>query len=229
MGSVTTVRRVQRKQAAIVGSVLLLHGAGLWGLQSGLLQRPVEMLVPVEVISNWVEPSKPKVEPPPPKAPAPAPLAPTPQPVQRAPQPMPVAVADNTPAPVNAPTGTAQVQAPPPPLNTLIGTPVAAAPVAPAAPVRVELPSSDAEYLHNPKPEYPALSKRRGEQGKVVVNVLIGVDGAAQKAEIKLSSGFERLDQAALATVRAWRYVPGKRGGVPEPMWFAVPLNFVLE
>jgi periplasmic protein TonB len=93
----------------------------------------------------------------------------------------------------------------------------------------VELPSSDAQYLQNPKPPYPAISKRLGEQGKVVLRVLIGTDGTAQRAEIQQSSGFERLDQAALATVLRWHYVPGKRGGVAEAMWFNVPINFVLE
>jgi protein TonB len=73
------------------------------------------------------------------------------------------------------------------------------------------------------------LSVRRGEQGQVVLNVLIGVDGKAQKAVVAQSSGFERLDAAALATVQRWRYVPGKRGGVPEAMWFKVPLAFVLD
>jgi len=59
--------------------------------------------------------------------------------------------------------------------------------------------------------------------------VLIGTDGAAQNAEIRQSSGFERLDQAALRTALKWRYVPGKRNGAPEAMWFNVPINFVLE
>lgn len=99
----------------------------------------------------------------------------------------------------------------------------------PPAPARVELPSSDADYLNNPKPVYPPLSKRLGEQGKVVVRVLIGLDGQAQKAEIRTSSGYDRLDQAALSTVLRWRYVPGKRSGVPEAMWFNVPIHFVLE
>jgi protein TonB len=93
----------------------------------------------------------------------------------------------------------------------------------------VELPSSSAEYLQNPRPEYPRVSRLRGEQGRVVVHVLIGIDGRAQKAEILNSSGFQRLDQVALTTVLAWRYVPGKRAGVPEAMWFSVPLNFVLD
>ena len=104
-----------------------------------------------------------------------------------------------------------------------------AAPVAPPPPPKVELPSSDADYLQNPKPAYPAISKRLGEQGKVVIRVLIGVDGTAQRAEIRQSSGYDRLDQAALSTVQRWRYVPGKRGGVAEAMWFNVPINFVLE
>jgi protein TonB len=93
----------------------------------------------------------------------------------------------------------------------------------------VELPSTVADYLNNPKPRYPLLSKRAGEQGRVLVHVLIGADGLAQQADVKTSSGFERLDQAALTTVLKWRYVPGKRGGVAEAMWFNVPINFVLE
>ncbi|MYZ54187.1 energy transducer TonB, partial [Malikia spinosa] len=97
------------------------------------------------------------------------------------------------------------------------------------APARVELPSSSADYLNNPRPAYPGLSKRLGEEGKVVLRVLIEADGSASKAEIRSSSGYDRLDQAALQTVLRWRYLPGKRGGVAEAMWFNVPINFVLE
>ena len=93
----------------------------------------------------------------------------------------------------------------------------------------VELPSSDAEYLQNPKPAYPALSKRLGEQGLVQVRVLIGADGLVQQAEIQQSSSFDRLDQTALATVLKWRFIPGKRGGKPEAMWYTVPVAFVLK
>lgn len=88
----------------------------------------------------------------------------------------------------------------------------------PPAPAAVELPSSDADYLQNPKPAYPPLSKRLGEQGKVVVRVPIGVDGIAKSAELRQSSSVERLDRAALNTVLQWRYVPGKRAGVAEDM-----------
>jgi protein TonB len=93
----------------------------------------------------------------------------------------------------------------------------------------VELPSSSADYLNNPRPPYPALSKRMGEQGKVVVRVFIETNGTASKAEVRTSSGFDRLDQTAVQTVLRWRYVPGKRNGVAEAMWFNIPINFVLE
>jgi protein TonB len=73
------------------------------------------------------------------------------------------------------------------------------------------------------------MSNRLGETGTVVVRVLIGADGTAQKAEIQRSSGFARLDKAALDAVLGWRYVPGKRGGVPEAMWYTVPIKWGLE
>lgn len=213
------------RNVVIASSVVLFHVAALWALQTGLLRRAVELIVPAEVLVEFMAPPAAKVVPPTPAPPKPAPLkqavAPAPVPLKSM-APQPLAIADPTPSP-NAPVGVIEVPT--------VVAPQAAAPVAaaPPAPARVELPSSDADYLQNPKPPYPALSKRLGEQGKVVVRVLIGVDGTAQKAEIKQSSGFERLDQAALGTVMRWRYVPGKRAGVPEAMWFNVPINFVLE
>ena len=222
----------RRQTLVIVASVLLLHVLALWGLQSGLLQRAAqaveEIVVPATVITEAAVAPHP-APPPQPKAAAHVPrvAAPTPTPTA-APVPAPVApraavattplaVADSSPS-SNAPQAVVQAAAAAP-----------AAVTAPAAPARVELPSSDADYLHNPKSEYPRISRQRNEQGRVLVSVLIGTDGTAQKAEIKVSSGYERLDQAALATVKSWRYVPGKRGGVPEAMWFNVPINFVLE
>jgi len=97
------------------------------------------------------------------------------------------------------------------------------------APVALELPSTEADYWHNPKPAYPSLSRRLGEQGKVLVRVFIDASGQPQQAEVKQSSGFERLDQTALNTVLKWRYLPGKRNGTPEAMWLQVPLEFRLE
>lgn len=93
----------------------------------------------------------------------------------------------------------------------------------------MQLPSSNAEYLQNPKPAYPAISKRLGEQGRTVVRVLIGVDGLPKQASIRTSSGYERLDEAARTAVMSWRYVPGKRNGVVEAMEFNVPVDWILK
>lgn len=73
------------------------------------------------------------------------------------------------------------------------------------------------------------MSRRLGEQGTVVVKVMITTEGRAEKAEIRTSSGYRRLDETALETVLRWRYVPGTRNGVAEAMWFNVPIRFVLD
>ena len=217
------------RNAVIVGSVVMLHVAGLWALQSGLLRRAAEVIVPAELLSEFIAPPAPKVAPPaPPALPAPPPPRPAPRVQAPRPAPMPVAIADPTPAP-NAPVGITTPQPPAPPIEAPVAPPAPPAPPAPSAPARIDMPSSDAAYLNNPKPGYPAISNRMGEQGKVVLRVLIGTDGLPQQVEIKQSSGFDRLDRQAQEAVMRWRFVPGKRNGVPEAMWNLVPINFVLQ
>jgi len=219
------------RNAVIAGSVVVLHVAGLWALQSGLVRKTAEIIIPAEVLSEFIAPPAPPAPPVPPAPPPPKPAPAPPKPVAPKPRPapMPVAVPDPTPAPA-APTGVVEPQPPAPPAAAApVAAPAApAAPPAPAAP-SIELPSSDASYLNNPKPVYPAVSKRLGEQGKVMLRVLIGTDGLPQKVEVKQSSGFERLDRQAIDAVMRWRFVPGKRNGVPEAMWNLVPINFVLQ
>jgi len=213
-----------RHHLLIAGCVVLFHLGALWALQTGLLQRAVAVMVPVQLLSEFIASPRPNVAPPSPPVPKPV-TPPVRHQTAALPPPMPLAITDPTPAP-QAPVGVVQQ----PVALASMRTPVAATlgPPVPPSP-QVELPSSDADYLQNPTPAYPAHSRRLGEQGKAIVRVLIGVDGRAQKAEIRQSSGYERLDLAALATVQRWRYVPGKRGGIPESMWFSVPINFVLE
>ena len=54
-------------------------------------------------------------------------------------------------------------------------------------------------------------------------------DGLPQRADIAKSSGYDRLDQAAISSVMRWKFVPGKRNGVPTAMSYNVPFNWVLE
>lgn len=234
-------------------SVVLLHLGALWALHTGLLHRLADIVIPAQVLIE-ISPvpsdapdtqAEPQVK---------LQVKLQAQLPQKSIQKMPLAHVESTPiapktvapstpitsslAPVEAQTAPLSTSAPstlaspatttniPSTPNTLASTPAAMASVAPP---KVELPSSDADYLNNPKPHYPLMSKRLGEQGKVVVRTLIGADGTAQQAEISHSSGFERLDQAALATALRWRYVPGKRAGVAQAMWFNVPFQFLLE
>lgn len=218
-----------RQRLVVVASVVLLHALALWTLQAGLLQRVLqglpEMVVPVAVLVP--EPSKPvpvvarvPVKPAVPhvkqtaQPPLNAPPVPAVQTNSPAPAPQPLAVADAT-ATANAPTGVAVAQQP-------VAAPLAAAPTAP----KVDLPSSDADYLHNPQPVYPAASERRREYGRVLLAVVVDAEGHAKSVSVKISSGFERLDQAALKAVTGWSFVPGKRNGVPTEMAVEVPIRF---
>jgi protein TonB len=90
-------------------------------------------------------------------------------------------------------------------------------------------PVFNADYLVNPPPPYPTLSRRKGEEGRVVLRVLVNAAGTAQTVEIRASSGHERLDMAARDTVRRWKFVPARRGAEPVPAWVLVPISFRLE
>jgi len=86
-----------------------------------------------------------------------------------------------------------------------------------------------ADYASDPPPTYPALARRREQQGTVTVRVLVGADGAVERAELAESSGFDALDDAALQTVRSrWRFVPARHDGVAVESWVLVPIRFAL-
>ena len=87
----------------------------------------------------------------------------------------------------------------------------------------------DADYLLNPAPPYPPMSRRMGEEGRVILRVRVSAAGKAEQVDIRTSSGSARLDESARKTVRAWRFVPAKRGGIPVDSWVLVPIHFRLE
>lgn len=86
-----------------------------------------------------------------------------------------------------------------------------------------------AAYLNNPKPEYPTISRRLQETGKVLLRVHVDTSGMATQVEIRNSSGFPRLDNAAVKAVWQWRFVPAKRGETTVAAWVLIPLNFELN
>ena len=81
------------------------------------------------------------------------------------------------------------------------------------------------------KPAYPEESRlgMRGEEGTVILAVAVGVDGKREKIRIVKSSGFSRLDQAAVAALESATFVPATRGGKPVPMEKKIAFTFRLE
>jgi protein TonB len=165
------------------------------------------------------------LEPRPPEPPAARPEPPKPPP--RAARPV------ARPEPVPPPVMTAAPEAPAPDSTFSVPPQPPAPPVEPAprpAPAAAVSPARfDADYLHNPRPAYPVLSRRLGEEGRVVLNVRVLADGSPGRVEVQASSGYPRLDQAALEAVSRWRFVPAKRGEEPLDASVLVPLNFRLD
>ena len=104
----------------------------------------------------------------------------------------------------------AQPPAPPAP-PAPAPAPVAAAPKAPAGPA--EVGDLGARILSFSPPSYPLESRRNMEEGTVTLALLVGTDGRVVEISVAGSSGFARLDKAALEAVRKWRWTPMMRGG----------------
>jgi len=131
------------------------------------------------------------------------------------------------PPPLELPSETAISEPPAPPEPAPV---VATAPSEPPAPpAQIVLPRFDADYLQNPPPVYPLMSRRAGEQGRVMLRVVVRSDGTPQSVEVRNSSGWQRLDEAALDAVRRWRFVPARQGNTPISAAVIVPIVFSLE
>ncbi len=195
------------------GVVLALHAAGMVALAVWDMSQPESVIMQalsvrlLEPEAPKVVEAKPRVEPP--KA---APKVPEP------PRQLLAAAADAPTAPAAMAVALQPVVAP-----------RAEAASAPAAAPAVTSARFDADYLQNPKPTYPPMSRRLNEEGKVLLRVHVGADGNALEVEVKQSSGFPRLDAAARSAVSRWRFVPARRGSDAVDAWVAVPIVFSLE
>ena len=110
-------------------------------------------------------------------------------------------------------------------------TPVAAAAAVPVLPPSPPTPAAETRpsipaYAHNPAPDYPQSARWEGEEGTVVLRVLINAAGLPEKTTIARSSGYISLDRAAEKAVQHWRFIPGTRDGKPVAMQVEVPIRF---
>ena len=205
-------------------TIVLLHAAFFWALQSGLTHQATQA-APKEIIVSFITPDK-----------APQPTPPTPQPAP----PKTVAVVKknispprSTPVINHTPSITA-IAAPTPPLQpSQYEEPAVAAlapvPVATAAPAQPRTITSGVEYLQPPDVKYPTLSKRMGEEGKLVIRVLISEKGCAELVEVQKSSGSSRLDEAAKQAVMRALFKPYMEDGKALSVFAIVPINFQLS
>ncbi|CAB1369551.1 energy transducer TonB [Denitratisoma oestradiolicum] len=189
-----------------IGLVVLLHIGIGYALLTGLHRAVVDVIrdpFDVNIIEDAKKPPPDKPPPPPPKN-----LPPPPPPPQ---VPMPeVALPAATVSSGPTITVATKQEAPPPPVASVRVPPVVSA-------------SSCT------KPEYPAASKRLEEEGTVVLNFLIDVDGRVVQGKVEGTSGFERLDKAALDALGRCQFKPGSVDGRPEQAWAKMKYTFKLQ
>ena len=205
--------------------VLLLHGA-LFVTVSAHPVASKDVGTPHLLQASLIIAAPPKPEPPPPKPVEVQPEPPRPKPPKAVERPKPKRIVAQTrkPAPAVA-TALPEPPAPPPVPPVQAAAPAVAAPVAPQ-PVP---PRFDAAYLNNPPPAYPSVSRRLGEEGKVMLRVFVEPNGTPSQVKIHQHSGFPRLDAAALDAVRQWRFVPARQGTDQVGAWVLVPIAFNLR
>ncbi|CCW16289.1 Ferric siderophore transport system, periplasmic binding protein TonB [Sphingobium indicum BiD32] len=206
-----------RPNIPVIAAILVLHilliGA-LIELRTHV-QRVQETKLTVVNLSPPPPPPSADTPPPPPSTPeivAPPPIVQTPvQPVQ---------TVQTTPDPVPVPT----------PQRTVLVTPTPSpAAVSPAPPSLIQGGDLSAQMIAGKPPRYPIESRRKREQGTVVLTLTLGVDGAVDSIAVSQSSGFARLDEAARDAVRKWRWSPVIRNGQPMRVRGVVEIPFVLR
>ncbi len=99
----------------------------------------------------------------------------------------------------------------------------------PVTPPAFSPPHFNAAYLHNPAPVFPPMSRRLGEEGKVLLRVKVSPEGRPVAVDVEKGSNFERLDQAARDAVGRWRFVPARRGEQMVEGAVIVPIVFRLD
>lgn len=180
---------------------------------------------PPEPLPPIAEPELPLPEPPPPVA-LPAPI----------PEPAPSQVAQPEPKAEPAPPPARPARRPEPsrattthPLAQSVPAPTSPSAVPAAAAIAPLLPAHPVAGMETGRPPpYPESARRRGQQGRVVVQVNVSVEGLPLSVSIAQSSGVMVLDDAALAWVRQWHFVPASRGGTPVPGTAEIPVRYRL-
>ena len=98
-----------------------------------------------------------------------------------------------------------------------------------ADPLRGAITEIAPDYMKNPAPPYPLKARQNGWQGVVVLKVLVSASGQSLQVEVEKSSGYTVLDEAAVNTIKTWKFHPAGIGNMPIESLVRVPIRFVLE
>lgn len=85
------------------------------------------------------------------------------------------------------------------------------------------------DYLSNPPPVYPEVSRQQKQEGVVLLQVIIGTEGRPDSVSVRTSSGFAPLDQSAIQAVRQWRFRPASLGSMNVRSRVLIPVRFRLD
>jgi len=222
--------RINPRIATVTGIVIGLHVIALAIAFTVREVAPLPVETPRTITAELL----------PPPAPAAAPVA-----IESAPPPKPVPIqkvkpkVQPRPSPMPTPTPMPVAQAPsqheisaPEPAPPAPPAPAAPAPAAPAAKTVMSITApKDASHLNCSivEPTYPAMSRRRGETGRAVVQFILSASGRIENIELKKSSGSDRLDQAALDAIRSSSCKPYLVDGEPTRVPAVQPFDFSLN
>lgn len=211
--------------------VVLAHALAFWALLNApKIEAPViEPQQPMMVSLLDVPAPEPELVPVVPKPPEPEPVVkklPKVKPKETKPVLQPV---KESTIPVAEPVSAPTPPSPPAPVEVAKAPEVKPAPEPPQVKDVIEEPKIGVSYMINPAPPYPAISRRIGEQGKVLMRVVVNINGEAESVKIENSSGSTRLDDAAMEAVKKWRFVPAKKNKIPFTASVLVPIKFSLD
>ena len=214
-----------RTERIIIGIVIALHLLFLIGFQSGMKLDNDNNQDDARVMANLVSPEAAK-------QPQAAPAAPPPKPQQE--QKKKTVDEKSTQAPTPPQT---QQQAQTPPANTSKSESQAPnATVAPATtsgssgtPIQTDIGKLVVVYQPDADAYYPSFSKRSGEQGEVVVRLIIDESGSVEDVALLRSSSFPRLDRAATEIGRRYRFKPFLVNGSPQRISTNLLIKFNLK
>ena len=91
---------------------------------------------------------------------------------------------------------------------------------------------SSAKYkigtIQNPHPEYPMIARKKGWQGRLLLNVHVSKDGNVININVVKTSGFEILDKISVKTIRDWKFIPARIGKKKIEDNLNIPVSFKL-